>query len=196
MPKKAKAEKEETKDDDNDGPAVKERLHLTRCEYTTILYIVNSALNNFAYPDPATLDHSPLIGIAYQKDRSALGSMNFIFSSGKTELETYGQDMEVAMLLQIDNRGTGGGKEKPYAKIKHFKPYVEPRTYGEKLCGIRCYDKEDNVVLQAGWFDPSFLICKRVTLADNEVIWGIESYTHFSTPGVHYDAIFRIREAQ
>ena len=104
--------------------------------------------------------------------------------------------METAMLQTIDNRSMGGGKDKPYAKIKYFKTYVEPRTYGEKLCGIRCYDKEDNLVLQAGWFDPSFLVCKRMILADNEVIWGVESFTHFSAPGVHYDSIFRVREAK
>ena len=89
MPKKSKAEKEDAPADDDAGPSVKERLHITRCEYTTVLYIVNNALTNFAYPDTASLEHSQLIGIAYEKDRSSLGSMNFIFSGGKTELEVH-----------------------------------------------------------------------------------------------------------
>ena len=55
MPKKSKAEKEDAPADDDAGPSVKERLHITRCEYTTVLYIVNNALTNFAYPDPASL---------------------------------------------------------------------------------------------------------------------------------------------
>jgi hypothetical protein len=64
--------------------------------------------------------------------------------------------------------GLTNPREKVHAKIKYFKTYVEPRSYGERLCGMRCYDKEDEVVLEAGWFDPAFLICKRWQLAPNE----------------------------
>ena len=88
MPKKSKKSAEEAAPvDENAEPPVKERLHLTRCEYMTILYIVNSALTNFAYPDPSLDEHSQLIGVSFSKSRSALGSMNFIFSGGKTELD-------------------------------------------------------------------------------------------------------------
>lgn len=75
-----------------------------------------------------------------------------------------------------------------------MKTYVEPRSYGEKLCGIRCYDKFEALVLEAGWFDPAFLKCKRLALSRKEVIWGMESYMHYATPGVHYDVVFKIRE--
>ena len=77
--------------------------------------------------------------------------------------------------------------------MRFVKTYVEPRSYGDKLCGIRCYDKYENIVLEAGWFDPSFLYCKRFELSKKEVIWGIESYLHRSTPGVHYDVVFKVR---
>ena len=58
MPKKASKKEEDATAEVDDGPHVKERLHLTRVEYTTMLYQVNSALNSFAYPDPSLLEHS------------------------------------------------------------------------------------------------------------------------------------------
>ena len=41
-----------------------------------------------------------------------------------------------------------------YAKIKYFKTFTEPRTFGERFCGFRAYDIDDNVVMNVGWFDP------------------------------------------
>ena len=84
-----------------------------------------------------------------------------------------------------------------YARIKYFKTYSEPRQYGEKLCGFRAYDKEEECVLSAGWFDPQYLLCKKFLLADNEVINGISTLRHEKdkfAPAVHYDAKFIIRE--
>jgi hypothetical protein len=175
------------------GVVIKERFFHTRVVYETMLYSVNKELIRYEFPDPEVKENNNLIGIQYQKDINLLGSINFMFNVGTTDLETFGQAQTTASLQTLPN--LTGGKDKVYAKIKYFKTYVEPRTYGERLCGLRCYDKDDLVVLEGGWYDPNYLICKRWTLNDNEQIWGFESYIHKSTPGVHYDVVFRIRDA-
>jgi hypothetical protein len=69
---------------------IKERFFHTRVVYDTILYIVNKELIRDEYPDPYLRTHNELLGICYQKDINLLGSVNFIFSQGTTDLETFG----------------------------------------------------------------------------------------------------------
>jgi hypothetical protein len=40
----------------------------------------------------------------------------------------------------------------PNSVITMIKVYTVKREYGEKLTGLRCYDSEDRVVLNVGWF--------------------------------------------
>ena len=40
----------------------------------------------------------------------------------------------------------------PNAIIVMFKAFTIKRDYGQKLCGLRCYDIENKCVLSVGWF--------------------------------------------
>jgi len=81
-----------------------------------------------------------------------------------------------------------------YSRVKSFKTYTLPTKYGERLCGFRAYNEDDECVLSAGWFDPAFLIDKKFQLTDNEVIAGFKSLRHKDFEAVHYDVRFIIRQ--
>ena len=120
-------------------------------------------------------------------DRLTLATEGKISPSQEVKDKCYEKEVIEASLEQYDAEN---GKDKVWAKIKKFKTYVKRMICGERLCGIRCYDKEDDVVLQAGWFDPQFLTCKKHELKDGEKIVGIESDRHRAEKGVHYNVKF------
>ena len=134
-------------------------------------YVENPNLTPYEFP-PESRKITFLTGISYEKDINGLGSMNFTFGNQHTGLkvfEPFNQKTQTFDELKKDELKKDEVKKDQmiqadlarqedlptkYAKIKYFKTYSEPRQYGEKLCGFRAYDKEEECVLSAGWFDP------------------------------------------